>query len=150
MRLTVTLDGARETLTVRVEHALAYPPEAVARRVADVVAQTAASVAVTDQAEPHPGKPGASTTIDPAAVEVPNVPAPRGVSDPTSGEDARIRALRRWALRLLDRGLTLDEVAARVPIPAELITRWDDDAAVDAETDQLADPAAWSPPGVAS
>ncbi|MQA16126.1 MAG: hypothetical protein GEV09_18835 [Pseudonocardiaceae bacterium] len=152
MRLTVTLDDTHGTLTVRVEHALGYPPDTVARRVADVVAQTAAGAVTGDEAGPVPGETGDSTTTDPTPqpARFATVAAPRAVSDPPGGEDTRLRAARRWALRLLDRGLTVDETAAHVRVPAEQVARWDHDAAVDAETDQLADPAGWAPPGVAS
>lgn len=53
--------------------------------------------------------------------------------------------LRRGVLRALDRGATVAQAARRFGVDAALIDRWDDDAAVDARTDLLADPTPSTP-----
>jgi hypothetical protein len=146
MRLTLSLD-ARGTLTVRAEHAAGYEPDTVARRITALVArelhraqQTGVDDEPADEADRQYQMTGAAVSELAAPCPTPGPP----------GEETRSRALRRWALRLLDRGLTVEEVALRVPVAPELIARWDDDAASDAETDQLAEPEHWTHPGRAS
>ncbi len=153
MRLTITLGPARGgTMTVRVEHALAYSAPDVARRIADAVGRELGR----DQDDPQAGaeEPPAGLEDQHTGIEVPEPGAagrPSAGPGPRETGDARVRAARWRALRLLDRdGLTVEQAAARVGVGADVVARWDDDAATDAHTDLLVDPHEWARRGRAS
>jgi hypothetical protein len=130
MRLTVTLDEARGSLTVRVEHALAYPPEHVRQLLTAAVSGALAQPVDSDEVDQH---------VDGAAL----VPAPRpAVGDEsvcpgrTASELAEVRL--RWrVLRALEDGATVEQAAERFGVDPAQVDRWDDDVALDAHTDLL-------------
>lgn len=146
MRLTLTLDPRRQgALRVRVERALDYP----AGHVPGLLASAVTTALAQRAGEPEIG-----------AEDVALVPAPRLAADdgpaPRPGPDDAVppaatqpqpevgEARLRWrVLRALDDGATVEEAAARFVDPAQ-VDRWDDDAATDAHTDQLADTSGWA------
>ncbi len=131
MRLTITLDERGRALRVHVERALDYPPEHLPGLLAAVVAET--------------------LTPPPTEVGLPElVPAPRTASDDeappvAAGPESGAVRLRRGVLRALDDGATVEQAARRFGIDPAQVDQWDDDAAIDAHTDQLAGTAGWYP-----
>jgi len=130
MRLTITLDMRRRGLRVQVERALDYPPGHVPGLLA---------AAVTD-----------AITQPPAGVEAPELlPTPPTALDdqaPAVGDahrEANDPRVRRRVLRALDDGATVADAAREFGLAPAQIDRWDDDPAIDAHTDLLADTADW-------
>jgi len=129
MRLTITLDPRRRGL--HVERALDYPPGHLPGLLAAATAEVLAQPPVAFE------------------VELPGlVPAPRTARDgqPRSAglapELVEAR-LRRRVLRALDEGATVEQAAREFELDPAQIDRWDDDPAIDARTDLLADAAGW-------
>lgn len=127
MRLTLALGHRRRALRVHIDRALDYPP-------GHVPALLAAAVAT-------------ALTPPPAAeVELPDlVPAPRPAphdEELAAAPDTELGAarLRRRVLRALDDGATVEQAAREFGIDPARLNWWDDDAALDARTDLLADP----------
>ena len=131
MRLTITLDPRRRGLRVHVEWALDYPPGHLPGLLAAATAEVLAQPPVAFE------------------VELPGlVPAPRTARDgqPRSAglapELVEAR-LRRRVLRALDEGATVEQAAREFGLDPAQVDRWDDDPAIDARTDLLADAAGW-------
>lgn len=119
MKLTVILDPRARTLRVEARRALDYPAERVTRLIAATVDQ-----ALTDTTPMCPALPAQRST----PVEA------------TSGTERQgDEVTRRRVLRALDRGAAVAEAAARFAVTPEQIDRWDDDAALDVQTDQIAE-----------
>ena len=116
---------------MHVERALDYPPGHLPGLLAVATAEVLAQPPVAFE------------------VELPGlVPAPRTARDgqPRSAglapELVEAR-LRRRVLRALDEGATVEQAAREFGLDPAQVDRWDDDPAIDARTDLLADAAGW-------
>ena len=136
MRLTITCDPRRRGLRVHVEQALDYPPGPVP----GLLAAAVTGAVVEALAQP----PTADEVALPGLAPAPRTP--RDDQEPAVGDahrEANEVRLRRRVLRALNGGATVADAAREFGLAPAQIDRWDDDPAIDAHTDLLADTADW-------
>ncbi len=131
MRLTISCDPRRRELRVRVERALDYPAGHVPALLAGAVVEALAQPPAVDEVELVGLVPTPRTPTQDQAPEA--GPSPESV-------ETRLR----WrVLRALDDGATVEAAAREFGLDPAQVDRWDDDPAIDAHTDLLADTADW-------
>ena len=136
MRLTITCDPRRRGLRVHVEQALDYPPGPVP----GLLAAAVTGAVVEALAQP----PTADEVALPGLAPAPRTP--RDDQEPAVGDahrEADDPRVRHRVLRALNDGATVAEAAHRFGLDPTQVDQWDDDPAIDARTDLLADTAGW-------